>query len=150
MMTEPLATYISANHQYPFDELFELLREQGFTFGVDTCETAHYVIMKAIESGDLERLDMWLCPVLAHSAEQQATFFELYKRLFIPFIEKQSTAIDKEEKQPVSSGTGDTATVRKQERETDKKGREENEKIVASLKARSGGSYPKSRIRRAR
>jgi len=138
---DSLATSISANRHYPFDEFFTILQEQGFSFGIDTFETVHYLIIKAIESGDLEQLDMWLCPALAHSAEQQATFFELYKRLFIPFIEKQSTAIDKKEKLPVSSGTGDTATVRKQERETDKKGREESEKIVASLKARSGGSY---------
>lgn len=70
----------------PLTELLELLRHQGFSFGIDTYETAHYVIMKAIDSGDLEHLDLWLCPVLAHSATQQATFFELYERLFIPLF----------------------------------------------------------------
>ena len=89
-MEEMLATYISANHHYPFDELLELLRQQGFSFGIDTVQTAHYVIMKVIEAGELDQLDRWLCPVLAHSAEQQATFLEIYKRLFIPLVDFKS------------------------------------------------------------
>ena len=141
MMMDPLATYISANRHYPFDEFFEILREQGFSFGVDTLETAHYVIIKAIASGNLERLDLWLCPVLAHSAEQQATFFELYKRLFIPFLEEQSEAVDKEEKPSISEVQSDAATTAAPARQREKEAEEENEKIVASLKARSSGSY---------
>ena len=74
---DSLATSISANRHYPFDEFFTILQEQGFSFGIDTFETVHYLIIKAIESGDLEQLDMWLCPALAHSAEQQAPFIEL-------------------------------------------------------------------------
>jgi len=140
MMTEPLTTYISARHPYPFDALFELLREQGFSFGVDTCETAHYVIMKAIESGDLERLDMWLSPVLAHSAEQQAVFFEIYKRLFIPGFEKQPTVIDRKEKSPIPDSESDDAKKGSSPGQIQKETMEEHEKIVASLKARSGGS----------
>ena len=140
MMKGALVKYISANHHYPFDELFEILREQGFAFGVDTCETAHYVIMKAIESGDLERLDMWLCPVLAHSAEQQLLFSELYKRLFIPFLEKQADADVKEEKPLIPDGKNERATSESQTRQAHDVVKEENEKIVASLKSRSSNS----------
>ena len=39
-MMETLATSIAANRHYPFDELFEILQDQGFSFGVDTFETA--------------------------------------------------------------------------------------------------------------
>jgi len=141
MMMDTLATYISANRHYPFDEFFSILQDQGFSFGVDTLETAHYVVIKAIGSGNLERLDLWLCPVLAHSAEQQATFFELYKRLFIPFLEEQTEAVDKEEKPPISEVQSDAATTAAPARQTETEAEEENEKIVASLKARSSGSY---------
>ncbi|MFZ4526520.1 MAG: hypothetical protein ACOYOE_13560 [Chlorobium sp.] len=138
---ETLATSIAANRHYPFDELFELLQGQGFSFGVDTFETAHYLIMKAIESGNLERLDMWLCPALAHSAEQQATFFELYKRLFIPFLQQRPEVVGKEEKLPMPEAESDVATTMEPARQLQKEAEEENEKIVASLKARSSGSY---------
>jgi formylglycine-generating enzyme required for sulfatase activity len=138
---ETLATYIAANRHYPFDELFELLQGQGFSFGIDTIETAHYLIMKAIESGNLERLDMWLCPVLAHSAEQQALFSEIYKRLFVPFLLKLPETVEKEEKQPIPTGKSRAATTGDSARQLQKEAREENEKIVASLKARSSGSY---------
>ncbi len=141
-MMETLATYISANRHYPFDEFFELLQEQGFRFGIDTLETAHYVIMKAIASGNLERLDMWLCPVLAHSAEQQATFFELYKRLFIPFLtQQQSEVAGKEEKPPIPEAESNVVTTGGSPGQLQKEVEEETEKIVASLKARSSGSY---------
>jgi formylglycine-generating enzyme required for sulfatase activity len=141
MMTDTLATYISANHHYPFDEFFSILQDQGFSFGVDTFETAHYVVIKAIESGNLERIDLWLCPVLAHSAEQQATFFELYKRLFIPFLEKPSEAVEKEETPSISEVQSDAATKAAPPRQREMNVEEESEKIVASLKARSSGSY---------
>ncbi|ACF44160.1 formylglycine-generating enzyme family protein [Pelodictyon phaeoclathratiforme] len=139
---DSLATSISANRHYPFDEFFTILQEQGFSFGIDTFETVHYLIIKAIESGDLEQLDMWLCPALAHSAEQQATFIELYKRFFIPFLEQQKPEADgKEEKSPMSTGKSDVpktgGPARQQQKEID----DENQKIVASLKARSSGSY---------
>lgn len=139
---DSLATSISANRHYPFDEFFAILQEQGFSFGIDTFETVHYLIIKAIESGDLEQLDMWLCPALAHSAEQQATFIELYKRFFIPFLEQQRPEADgKEEKSPMSTGKSDVpktgGPARQQQKEID----DENHKIVASLKARSSGSY---------
>jgi len=137
---ETLATYIAANRHYPFDELFELLQDQGFSFGIDTIETAHYLIMKAIESGELLRLDMWLCPVLAHSAEQQVLFSEIYKRLFVPFLLKLPEIVEKEEKQPIQTGKSDTATTVEPARQRQKEAEEENEKIVASLKARSSGS----------
>ncbi len=140
-MMDTLATYIAANRHFPFDELFEILREQGFSFGVDTLETAHYLIMKAVESGDLLQLDMWLCPVLAHSAEQQASFFEIYKRLFVPFLLKLPETVEKEEKQSIPTGKSDAATTVESAWQLQKEAEEENEKIVASLKARSSGSY---------
>ncbi|MFZ4525725.1 MAG: formylglycine-generating enzyme family protein [Chlorobium sp.] len=137
-MAEALVTYISANHHYPFDELLELLRQQGFTFGIDTYQTAHYVIMKVIEAGELEQLDRWLCPVLAHSAEQQAAFLEIYKRLFIPFVQQQQELPEKKElpEKPnlhtaEQQDNPDTPTVQE----------EEPMITVASLKARSSASY---------
>ena len=139
-MMEMLATSISANRPYPFDEFFAILQEQGFMFGVDTLETAHYLIIKAIESGNLQRLDMWLCPVLAHSAEQQATFLELYKRLFIPFLQQQAEAASKKEQLPIPEAPIDAATTEPPFGQLQKEEKEENEKIVASLKARSSGS----------
>ncbi|MEI6652049.1 MAG: SUMF1/EgtB/PvdO family nonheme iron enzyme [Chlorobiaceae bacterium] len=141
MMMEMLATSISANRNYPFDEFFAILQEQGFRFGVDTLETAHYLIIKAIESGNMERLDLWLCPVLAHSAEQQATFLELYKRLFIPFLQQQAEAAGNKEKPPTPEAPVDAATTDAPFGQIQKEEKEENEKIVASLKARSSGSY---------
>ncbi|MEI7695832.1 MAG: SUMF1/EgtB/PvdO family nonheme iron enzyme [Chlorobium sp.] len=140
-MMDTLATYIAANRCYPFDEFFELLQGQGFSFGVDTFETAHYLIINAIASGNLERLDMWLCPVLAHSAEQQAIFLELYKRLFIPFLEQQSEAVGKGIKPPTPEAESDTATTERSARQIQKEADEKNEKIVASLKSRSSGSH---------
>ncbi len=138
--------YISANHHFPFDELFGLLREQGFSFGVDTCEMLHYVLIKAIDAGDLERLDQWLCPVVAHSPEQQATFLELYKRLIIPLVEKRSPAAA--EKQVSKSGgaiqpeptpspeAGSSNTSEAQSFLQDE------ERIVASLKSRQRSGSP--------
>ncbi len=140
-MMDTLATYISANRHFPFDEFFEILQERGFRFGVDTLETVHYLIMKAIESGDLLRLDLWLCPVLAHSAEQQATFFEIYTRLFVPFLLKLPETVEKDEKQLRPEVPGDAATTETPLRQLQKEEKEEHEKIVASLKARSSGSY---------
>ena len=140
--------YISANHHFPFDELFGLLREQGFKFGVDTFELLHYVLMKAIDAGDLERLDQWLCPVVAHSPEQQATFLELYKRLILPFVEKRlSVATVKQEQvskpggatpaEPTPSqddGSSDTPEVQPF--------MQEEERVVASLKSRQRSGSP--------
>ena len=141
-MAEPLATYIAANHHYPFDDLLELLRQQGFSFGVDTFQTAHYVIIKVIEAGELEQLDRWLCPVLAHSAEQQAAFLEIYKRLFLPFVQQQQELKEKKEqpeKPNIDPGeqqdSHDTPLMSKAEQE------EEPMITVASLKARSSTFY---------
>ena len=146
-MEEMLATYISANHHYPFDELLELLRQQGFSFGIDTVQTAHYVIMKVIEAGELDQLDRWLCPVLAHSAEQQATFLEIYKRLFIPLVEQQQELQKKKElpeKQnlPIAEQQDNPDTLF-----TSKAVQDEEPMItVASLKARSSASYALDRF----
>ncbi len=140
--------YISANHHFPFDELFGLLREQGFSFGIDTCEMLHYVLMKAIDAGDLERLDQWLCPVVAHSPEEQATFLELYKRLIILFVEKRSQAAAEKQKQVPKPGgaispeptplpeAGSSNTPEAQPF------LQEEKRIVASLKSRQRGGSP--------
>jgi len=146
-MEEMLATYISANHHYPFDELLELLRQQGFSFGIDTVQTAHYVIMKVIEAGELDQLDRWLCPVLAHSAEQQATFLEIYKRLFIPLVEQQQE-LQKKKEQPEKQNL---LTAEQQDNPdtlfTSKAIQDEEPMItVASLKARSSASYALDRF----
>ena len=141
-MAGTLATYISANHHYPFDELLEILRQQGFAFGIDTYQTAHYVIMQAIEAGEPEQLDLWLCPVLAHYAEQQAAFFEIYKRLFIPFVEQQQELPAKKEKPEKSR---DLSKAQQDNPDTiahPEAVQEEEQMItVASLKARSSASY---------
>jgi formylglycine-generating enzyme required for sulfatase activity len=140
--------YIVANHHFPFDELFGLLREQGFSFGVDTCEMLHYVLMKAIDAGDLERLDQWLCPVVAHSPEQQATFLELYKRLIIPFVEKRSSAGKENQKQvPKPGGAIQSEPTLSPESGSSNTPEaqpflQEEERIVASLKSRQRSGSP--------
>jgi formylglycine-generating enzyme required for sulfatase activity len=135
-----LERYVSSSFHLPLDMLFETLREQGFSFGVDTWEMAHYVTMKVVESDDLACLDLWLCPVLAHSAEQQAVFLELCKRLFIPLLEKQIATEKRvemlkehEKSESFQKIEYDSASARKQIKES-------QEKIVASLKSRSGSS----------
>ncbi len=147
-MADTLATYISANHHYPFDELLEVLRHQGFAFGIDTYQLAHYVIIKAIEAGELEQLDLWLCPVLAHSAEQQAAFFEIYKRLFIPFVEQQQELPAKKEKPEKKSSHHSTEQRNNPDANFNPEAVQEGEQMitVASLKARSSTSYPIDRF----
>jgi len=95
-----------------------------------------------IEAGELEQLDRWLCPVLAHSAEQQAAFLEIYKRLFLPFVQQQQELTEKKE-QPAKpnidpgeqQNSHDTPLISKAEQE------EEPMITVASLKARSSTFY---------
>ena len=143
------ATYIAANHHFPFDELFELLRQQGFSFGVDSYEMLHYVLMKAIDAGELEKLDQWLCPVVAHSPEEQAAFLELYKRLMIPALEKKAvTHSGKQERPPYPDGTDGGKDLpsepdgRRNHQREFQPFHEEEERIVASLKSRQRSGSP--------
>ncbi len=131
--------YIAVIKDLPIGLLFDSLRNQGFGFGVDTWETAYTVIFKAIESGNVSKLDMWLCPVLAHSAEQQSVFLEIYKRLFIPAIEKQIEDTEKEQKPEIPENP-DLISQENTALSTQKQVNEEQQKIVASLKSRSSNA----------
>ena len=83
--------YILQNLFYPFTELFELLSQKGFNVGIDTCESAYCLILKAIELDKFDKLDMWLCPIMAHSAEQQIVFRQLFRQFFKLIIDKKIT-----------------------------------------------------------
>ncbi|NTU54571.1 MAG: hypothetical protein HGA97_12965 [Chlorobiaceae bacterium] len=105
-------------------------------------ETALTVIMKAIEAGDEARLNLWLCPVLAHTPEQQAEFRTIYERLFISSLE----APEKEKEAP-EKGKGGYDKLDESLKAPEKSARplpfeteSGEQKVVASLKSRSTGA----------
>ena len=91
-----LDKYILQELSYPFTELFELLSQKGFNVGIDTSENAYYLILKAIESDNFEKLEMWLCPIMAHSVEQQIVFRQLFRQFFKLTIDKQQALLIQE------------------------------------------------------
>ena len=129
---------------YPIDVLFLELRRHGFSFSVDTSAIALHLFMKAIESGELSSLDLWLCPLLAHTAEQQQLFHKLYNQLVIPILEaEEKNGMEKMAggRSPhQQSGASGTELSREKPPMPAKVSRD-REKIVASLKARSENAY---------
>jgi formylglycine-generating enzyme required for sulfatase activity len=140
--------------RFPVSELLAELQRQGFGIGIDTSATTITVITKAIEAGDEARLDLWLCPVLARSPEQQAVFREVYKRFFIPALD----APDEEDGKPGKRKGGDEEVPASHDPTKIPEQSSENvpavaiqsrRKVVASLKSRTSGAYVLDRFVRS-
>jgi len=124
--------------QIPLTELLLALKAQNFSLGTNTYTEIHFVVQRALEAGLFAKLDLLLCPLLAHSAEQQRTFYEIYKRVFIPAIEET----DKNTQFPDIKQTGEKTPDKKHdetkhlyEKQETKQG-QDKQIVVATLKAR--------------
>lgn len=144
----PITENINYYH-IPLTGFFEVLEQNGFGFGVDTYELAHFVIRKRLEAQEPDKkeikdLDLWLCPIIAKTAEEQHLFYELYQRFFPSSTEKldeiESSEKDKQAEKPTTEEkslqpTSETQPAKTKEKEKEKAPVET--KVVASIVSRN-------------
>ncbi len=121
----------------PFDLLVQALHRQGFILGIDTLEAMHFVIQQAVACEQTEKLPFMLCPVFAHTAEQQALFMEIYRNTMLPAVpENEDLPPANQESPEENTDSQPTENSRTPAKEAlSEKSKEIRKKIVASLKA---------------